>query len=71
MNSFIVHRVTVGYRAMFRCAECGRGQVGDARTVEAASVQEAEHQLRPQPHDMPVGWASYGRDVYRCPEHLR
>jgi hypothetical protein len=69
-------RVTYDIKALqtYACNDCGaqatgttKRFTGEALTQESAlSIIDARLTQR-EPHDMPVGWASYGRYCYRCP----
>lgn len=69
---FNVHKVKIRGTPDYVCRVCGDRRSGDSVIIEAASIEEAQKRmaLAPLPNGMPVGWASYGRYEYRCPNHV-
>lgn len=67
----ITLRIEAKFLPLFTCAVCGKESRGSTQRVEAFSVQELERKLNHMnPHCMPTGWASYGNQVFKCPEHV-
>lgn len=68
---FQVRKVTVIGYAVYKCIECRTQAPGDRKiTVEEESGRiptESELVNHITPAEMPVGWSSYGRSVYKCP----
>jgi hypothetical protein len=66
-----VHLIEVRARPIYRCATCGRADLGDTAKFEVRSLEgvRAALESRPAPNHMPVGWASYSYG-FKCPEHV-
>jgi DNA-directed RNA polymerase subunit RPC12/RpoP len=64
----------LSYNRIYRCCDCGVGAVGDTESTSIDTFGHegvAEHlrcieRSALNPHHMPVGWVSYGDDIYRC-----
>lgn len=65
-----VVNVDLRYRPYYRCRGCGVVQVGSIATWSDAYLPAVE-ELPALPHNMPMGWASYGVGFYRCPKCVR
>lgn len=62
----------VKFLRMYTCTRCGKQQQGGTERVSIDTAYVPELRLtaasiRPNPHHMPVEWASY-TDGIRCPE---
>lgn len=69
----MIMRIDVRVARDYICADCGKTQQGSTRHEEFNSIESAVAWLNgaPSPNYMPVGWQSFGRRVYLCPEHRR
>lgn len=60
---------------IYQCDDCDAEAVGTTAhySVDTDAGQSIEDVLsgHPRPRDMPVGWASYGVDKYRCSRCMR
>jgi hypothetical protein len=65
----VVMLVKVWYRPVYKCAECGFVQAGTGADVSCDTLDGVKTMMKPVPNHMPVGWASYGRHIYKCPDH--
>ncbi len=69
-SRMIFHSAQVVLIPLFTCNTCGVEGVGDRTLrVEAHSKEDVltlASRHRANPHAMPVGWASYGNDIFRC-----
>lgn len=66
-----IHGCRVWGYPLFKCFTCGATGRGDFFKVDVggAVLNKEEAEATISPHYMPVGWASYGGNDYRCPEH--
>ena len=63
----ILMSVDVRYRVIFECLDCGAKQVGTTATY-CNDALPTDGELVATAHEMPVGWASYGRlGPFKCP----
>ena len=58
------------FRRMYTCASCNRQQEGDTESMSidrthTSGVKIKADAIRPNPHRMPVGWASFLSGI-RC-----
>lgn len=56
---------------VYTCGECGRTEAGDTQSAvfDESSLEdlvEMLYRMNPRPAHMPVGWASYGVNEYKC-----
>lgn len=65
-------KARVQYRALYECFLCGHTAPGWTAIIEVSAkhpfeIKDHLESLELEPKNMPVGWASFGKDVYRCP----
>jgi hypothetical protein len=63
-------QANIKYLQTYTCAGCGTSQQGTTAHFYCETTQGLEKFLHSPPrraHDMPVGWASYAHDKFRCP----
>lgn len=74
MNRMIVAlKVRAVLKDIYACSVCGVKALGTAYEYESERALPNLENAHCTPHDMPVGWASYGyststgRRVFKCP----
>lgn len=66
-----IMRAELAFKAEYQCSECPETVSGDTQVLQGRSVQEMLFELEAKPaspYCMPLGWASYGQGVFKCPE---